>query len=242
MGREAPVKKGIIDGSSRVLKELLRTPRFKETVRILEREWDPENAPALVRTLWEEDPEIFLGLAGALPSLGNAAVGALREILRHLSTFPPGMLSPFMAELVDEMDAEGLGEAAGLFLVLLARAAGEDEAFGRAAAGWKEGIGKGFSTTLSGEGIEKEKIVKSLLVLAVSGLSALAATLAKEAAREDSQTAKTVGTLADQIREAAEKNPEFMTKIVRPLVEAGREALAAGEPGTKKTGRAGDAE
>ncbi len=90
---EEPIQpSGPIEGASRVLRELLRTPGFKKAVRTLITELDPENTALLVRTLMWEDPEFFLGLMGAAPSITGACRrrrsaarrrdGTLREFAR----------------------------------------------------------------------------------------------------------------------------------------------------------------
>jgi hypothetical protein len=79
------LRRGPIEGTSRVLRELIRTPRFKKTVGILIRELDPENAGLLVRTLMWEDPEFFLSLLGAAPDVINAGVKVGRFVTNEVS-------------------------------------------------------------------------------------------------------------------------------------------------------------
>ena len=51
--------KGIIDLTDRVLKELLKKPGFKEGVRTVLQNIDPESSRRLVRTILWQDPEFY---------------------------------------------------------------------------------------------------------------------------------------------------------------------------------------
>jgi hypothetical protein len=149
---------GPIEGTSRVLRELLRTPNLKKTIKILLNELDPENAGLLVRTFFWEDPEFFISLLGATPSLVNAMAEGTREFSVQMNSFPPRLLAGFMRGIIDDIDAESIGEAAGTVLVLLSRTAGlQSDTRTR----FWEGAGKGFSRSL-GDGSETASIVEGL--------------------------------------------------------------------------------
>ena len=47
--------------------------------------------------------------------------------------------------------------------------------------------------------------------------------------RDGSETRRLVAGITKSVREIARENPEFMREVVVPLVDAGREALAAAE-------------
>jgi len=53
--------------AARVLRELVRTPAFRELVKLNLAETDPERARELVRTLLWEDPNLSLSAAGVTP-------------------------------------------------------------------------------------------------------------------------------------------------------------------------------
>jgi hypothetical protein len=50
-----------------------------------------------------------------------------------------------------------------------------------------------------------------------------------EAMREGSEARQLVRGIAENMRQIAGQNPEFMQEVVVPLIDAGREALAAAE-------------
>ena len=226
---EEQARQGPIEGISRVLRELLRTPRFKASVRIILRELDPENAALLVRTLVWEDPEFFLSLLSSTPSLLNAAIAGVDEATSQLANFPTLLLTGFMAGLIEEVDARRLGHAAGQALVLSARlAAVNDENLAGAAAGFWEGLGEGITESLPGAEAG-QGVVGLLLDTLVPMLGSAVERLGSEAVREGSEARQLVRGIADNMRQIAGQNPEFMQEVVVPLIDAGREALAAAE-------------
>jgi hypothetical protein len=155
-------RNGPIEGTSRVLRELLRTPNFKKTVKILLNELDPENAGLLVRTVFWEDPEFFISLLGATPSLVNSMIEGTREFSTQMFSFPPRLLAGFMRGIIDDIDAESIGETAGNVLVLLSRISSlEDEELRASAARLREGVGRGFKRSLD-EGTETAGLVENL--------------------------------------------------------------------------------
>ena len=226
---EEQTTQGPIEGASRILRELLRTPRFKASVRIVLRDLDPENAALLVRTLVWEDPEFFLSLVGSTPALMNAAIIGADEVVAQLSTFPPMLLTGFIARMVAELDARALGHSVGQALVLSARlAAVRDDDLSGAAAGFWEGLGAGITESLP-EAEAGEGAAGLLLDTLVPMLGSAAGRLGSEAVKEGSETRRLVRGLSSSMREIAGENPEFMREVVAPLVDAGRQALADSE-------------
>lgn len=222
---------GPIEGTSRVLRELLRTPRFRKTVSILLSELDPENTGLLVRTFIWEDPEFFLSLFGAAPDITNVVINALLELPRQLSTFPPVMLTGFLEEAIGALDAEHLGEAVGriwLLIVSLGESGG-----GEALAGAGSGFARGFKKGLAGVLSEAcgENGAAGFAERVLPAIGSAAAKLGREAAREGSETAAAVKKIAGGIRKMAMDNPDFFIAVVAPLVEAGRQALAGAQAG-----------
>jgi hypothetical protein len=217
-------RKGPIEGTSRVLRELLRTPRFKQSVRIILRDLDPENARLLVKTLMWEDPEFTLSLLAAMPDILNAALASLDEMVAQGSTFPPVVLTGFIAGVVEQLDSRALGRAMGRALVLSSSlSAVKDETLADAAAGFWAGVGEGFAEAVptGAAGLALDALVPAL----GSTVSRLGASAADDA----SETRRLAAGLTDAVRTVASENPEFMQQVVLPLMAAGREALADAE-------------
>ncbi len=101
--------KGIIDLTDRVLKELLKKPGFKEGVRTVLQNIDPESSRRLVRTILWQDPEFFLGVLGAVPSIANSLIQCVDELLIQLNEkFSPQLLHDYMKSIVLSLDKETL--------------------------------------------------------------------------------------------------------------------------------------
>jgi len=101
--------KGVIDLTDRVLKEMLKKPGFKEGIRTVLQNIDPESSRRLIRTMMWQDPEFFLGLLGAVPSIFNSLTQCLDELLTQLNEkFPPQLLHGFMKSLVLSLDKKTL--------------------------------------------------------------------------------------------------------------------------------------
>ncbi len=110
-----------MDAANRVSRELLRTPRFKAGLKMVLNSLDPDSAPDLVKTLMWEDTDVFLSLLGSLPAMVNIVFLALRELTVQLDNFTPEMLADFMAQILEKLDGEALGEALGSTTLLFAR-------------------------------------------------------------------------------------------------------------------------
>lgn len=97
--------KGVIDLTDRVLKELLKKPGFKEGVRTVLQNVDPDASRRLVKTLMWQDPEFFLGLLGAVPSVVNSVLQGVDEMLIQINEkFSPLLLHDFMKALIVSID------------------------------------------------------------------------------------------------------------------------------------------
>ncbi len=103
-------KPGIIEASQRVLRELLRSPRFKASVKVALNSIDPDSTPQLVRTFLWEDVDIFLDLLGVVPDLINALILGLKELVLQLGNFPPGILAGFISQILENLDGRALGQ------------------------------------------------------------------------------------------------------------------------------------
>ena len=101
--------KGVIDLTDRVLKELLKKPGFKEGVRTVLQNIDPDSSRRLVRTMMWQDPEFFLGVLGAIPCIVNSIAQGVDELLIQLNEkFSPQMLHDFIKSMVLSIDKKTL--------------------------------------------------------------------------------------------------------------------------------------
>jgi hypothetical protein len=101
--------KGVIDLADRILKELLKKPAFKDGVRTVLTNIDPESSRRLVRTLLWQDPEFSLGLISALPPVVNAALSGIDELLIQLrEKMSPLLLHDFLLSMASCVDRETL--------------------------------------------------------------------------------------------------------------------------------------
>ncbi|WP_287155089.1 hypothetical protein [Candidatus Solincola tengchongensis] len=107
----------------RLLRRLIKSPKFKSSLKILVNAIDEENAPGLVRALMWEDVETFMGAASALPRAVNFAVRAVEEMVAQLNAFPPEMLLAFLSRLAAEVDFEALERTAEEARLLLEKLA-----------------------------------------------------------------------------------------------------------------------
>jgi len=101
--------RGIIDSQSRILEELLEKTAFKDGLRHILNNIDPENSPQLVRTLLGRDIEVTLALMSSLPALANAVILALDELISQVQEkFPPALLNDFVQALLEDIDKVAL--------------------------------------------------------------------------------------------------------------------------------------
>lgn len=89
---------------STLLKETLRTPLVKDLLR--RRLQDASRPPrAAGRTLLWQDPEVSLGILGALPGYVNRSVATLNELLAEMEDkFTPEILRAFLLSIINEID------------------------------------------------------------------------------------------------------------------------------------------
>jgi len=119
------INKGVIDLSDRILKELLKKPAFKDGVRTVIANIDPDSSRQLVRTLLWQDPEFSLGLISALPPIVNASISCIDELLIQLQEkISPLLLHDFLRSIASSIDREHLlsiiKNGKELYLIILA--------------------------------------------------------------------------------------------------------------------------
>jgi hypothetical protein len=127
--------------SERVLRELIRSPKFKASLKIMLNEIDPEAAGGLVKALLWEDVETFMGTAAAMPAIVNYTVAAVRELMTQLNAFPTPMLVAFLSQLVESVDFEAMEKAVGEFKILVEKLHPVVEGLKEASAGVASMVG-----------------------------------------------------------------------------------------------------
>ena len=105
--------------SERLLRELIKSPKFKASLKVLTGNIDPDNAGGMVKTLVWEDVETSLGTVSALPALINYSVQAARELVAQLNAFPTPILVAFLSQVVENIDFEAMEQTVGEFKLLL---------------------------------------------------------------------------------------------------------------------------
>lgn len=207
---------GVIEGLSRILRELLRTPRFRQTLKLIINELDPENAPLLIRTIRSEDPDLFLNLLSATPTLVNIKIGLLHELAVQIVGFPPGMLVSFVSEQTEGIDAVRAGEMAGLLTnIFLEIDSFQDQHLTEVSRKMRQDAVAGFNKTVD---------VKKLDLLGQK-IKDWAAEVGRAAGQKDSEAAAKVKRITDGIGTFAESNPEFVQNVVGPIATALGKAL-----------------
>jgi hypothetical protein len=99
--------KGVIDLADRILKEFLKKPAFKDGVRTVLTNIDPESSRRFVRTLMWQDPEFSLSLISSLSPMINAALSGIDELLIQLQEkMSPLLLHDFLLSMACSVDKE----------------------------------------------------------------------------------------------------------------------------------------
>ncbi len=219
--QETTRQAGMVDAANRVARELLRTPRFKEGLKMVLDSLDPESAPELVRTLVWEDTDVFLSLAGSLPRLLNIFFYALKELAEQLGSFPPEMLSGFLAGAVEGLEGEALGEALGSAARLLARVSeASGERVPRSAGELARSAGRGFAGARHPGGQAEEP---SPAAAALAAVSRAVKAAAAAAAVEGSPARRALKACAEDLAGAVREHPELVREAA-PVLEALRAA------------------
>lgn len=106
---------------TRVLRELIRTPAFRELVKLNLADVDPARARQLVRTALWEDPNLSLSAAAVSPQAINYLVEALLELGKQLGNLAPKLTEAFVAETVGDIDFEKMRQALQAWAPLVLR-------------------------------------------------------------------------------------------------------------------------
>lgn len=213
--------KGLIDALDRILRQLIDTPGFKESVMILLKAVDPPSARGLVRTLLWRDPGLSMSALGTLPDLLNACAHAAAELSRQLESLPPPLLRELSARILDGLDGEVLGEAAA-GMVRLTLSLGDRESENptrRSLSRLADGFSRSFAARLEGISFKER-------------LSAAMAAAAERARDEGSL----LHAFVRDFREAVAENPDFARHVMKPLLGT---APGPSRPRSSRQGKAG---
>ncbi len=95
---------------SRVLRELIRTPAFRELLKLALQESTPGGGAELARAALREDVEVSLSVIGSLPRALDYLADFLLETLRQLSLFPAPVLREFLGQMGAAADKDKLAD------------------------------------------------------------------------------------------------------------------------------------
>jgi len=127
--------------SERLLRELLKSPKFKASLKLFTENLDAGTAPGLAKTLLWQDVETFMGTVSVVPALVNYLVALVREITVQLNGFPPPLLIAFMSELAKGIDFEAMQETVVEVKTVLDKLAPVVEELKEASSGVMEELG-----------------------------------------------------------------------------------------------------
>ncbi len=197
-----PTEAGVLEGSSRVLRELLRAPRTRQSLAVLLDQLDPGNAGLLVDAL-TDDPGLNMDLVVSTPAVANATTVLLHRLLTQLASAPPELIRELAPKLIGEIDARRLGQTVGLALALGLRATDSDDG-DAALEALGEGIGEGLRTALEASELPPDDVLRRGVRWGL-GKSVVAAEPLQRLAREEPDFVREkVGPLARALREVAE--------------------------------------
>jgi hypothetical protein len=106
LAHPAAAEPDAVGAPARVLRELMRTPAFRELLKLSLREGPPGSAASLARTLLREDVDLALSVMGSTPLALNRLLEFLLEMAEQLSSFPAPILEDFLRQMAERVDGE----------------------------------------------------------------------------------------------------------------------------------------
>ncbi len=219
--------KGLVDAADRILRELIRTPKFKEALIILLNSIDPPAARRLVRTFMWGDPGVLMSIMGSLPQMINTGSEAMAELAAQMNTMPPLLLQDFLNRVFAGVDGAAAGEAAGglVGMVLSLNVSDKDSGLAKSLSGLGADFGRAYAEA-AGPGALTAR------------LEAWMAGAAEKAADPDSSTHAFIQAAGKALKE----NPAFVKNVLVPLLGPALEEPAAAKPAAKKAAKPKPAE
>ena len=103
-----------------ILQQILKTPAYKDILRVNLNGMSPKTGRSLVQTLVREDPEVFLSLISSLPVFINALTSAAGELAVQLrNMYPPETLKSYLISLAEDIDREAMNECSAAWSELV---------------------------------------------------------------------------------------------------------------------------
>ena len=112
--------------SSRVMRQLLKTPAFKELLLLSMKDIDADEPRELVKTIMWEDSALSFSTLGALPHDLNFLAAFMDELGLQLQQLPPEMFRQFVAEMEEKLDKDTLKNLPSAYLPLIESLIWED--------------------------------------------------------------------------------------------------------------------
>jgi len=214
--------KGLVDAADRILRELIRTPKFKEALIILLNSIDPPAARRLVRTFMWGDPGVLMSIMGSLPQMINTGSEALAELAAQMNTMPPLLLQDFLNRVFAGVDGAAAGEAAGglVGMVLSLNVSDKDSGLARSLSGLGADFARAYAEAAGPAAL-------------TSRLDTWVAGVAERAGDKTSSTYAFIQAAGKAIKD----NPAFVESVLKPLLGPALEEPAAAEPATKKSAK-----
>ena len=184
---------GWVEAATRIVGALLRSTRYKDSLRVIVNHLDEDSASGLVRVALTTDPALTMALLGATPRAANIVVEATAELAAQLAGKPRALVHEASSSLWQRVRVERAGEAAGSLLALALEGGARNAERGRLArqqhgdgtdpSGIAPRFWTGFSRAIQGQlGCTPLEAVAPLLV---RWLEALAAEAARTRAQQD---------------------------------------------------------
>jgi len=214
--------KGLVDAADRILRELIRTPKFKEGVILILNSIDPPAARRLVRTFFWQDPGLLMSILGSMPTMINAASEALAEAAVQMANMPPLLLQDLLNQVFAGIDGAAAGEAAGRLVdVALSLDLSEKES--------------GLAKSLSRLGDDFGRAYgESAGQAALTGrLGSWMAGVAERAKDKDSATHAFLSAAGEALKD----NPDFVDHVLKPLLSPALSTARASAAPAKKAAR-----
>ena len=185
---------------ARVLREIIRTPAFREIIKVHSTKSDSDHSAQLIQTFLWEDINFSLGLMGVCPDRINNLTTALVELGKQLNTFPPELLDQFVLQLLSDIDSKTLKEVPATWAPVLERILIDNPQVRQMTA-------DGFYNMINGSLDATCRILEKLLELDAKISPPASNTI------DPAGLGKAITLSAKIVNRNLEKNPEFLKEL-----------------------------